>query len=250
MRLTSILVATDLSEPADEAIVQGHELAELWQAQLTVLHVVPHLVRANPLFPQENWQDAVALPEMMEQAAGVLASRVIELTKRTEDSFTVVVDRGEASTVIQDQVEQLQPDLLVVGSRGESSISSVMFGGVSKRVVGDVPCSVLIARPTLSTNRILAAVEQDETGKVLEVAHELAQKAGAELTVLRTMLANGAPEVEIPRAAEAIGAQLVVVGADRRVGLAKVARGGVGEALAEGVARDARCSVLVVRLGG
>ena len=74
-----VLVATDLSEPADEAIRQGHAWAEATGAQLIVCHVVANLMSSNMVFPQLA-QEAATIPELFRQAEDAVSARVAAVT--------------------------------------------------------------------------------------------------------------------------------------------------------------------------
>jgi nucleotide-binding universal stress UspA family protein len=59
---------------------------------------------------------------------------------------TSVVMQGDASSEILTFVNQEDPDLVVVGSRGENALLSFLLGSVARRLVAYARCSVLIAR--------------------------------------------------------------------------------------------------------
>lgn len=54
---------------------------------------------------------------------------------------------GDPREVIVEQAETWQADLIVLGSRGLSTIKRWILGSVAESVVRHAPCSVEIARP-------------------------------------------------------------------------------------------------------
>lgn len=61
--------------------------------------------------------------------------------------ITPEIRPGSAAEVILDTAAELQPDLLVVGSRGKNAVARFFLGSVAERVVCHAPCPVLVARP-------------------------------------------------------------------------------------------------------
>lgn len=62
------------------------------------------------------------------------------------------VRSGSPAWEIVTLADDWQPDLIVVGSKGEGALSRVLLGSVSKRVLAESRCSVRIARPLNSNN--------------------------------------------------------------------------------------------------
>ena len=58
-----------------------------------------------------------------------------------------VLKQGPARDVIQDQVDELKPDLLVLGTHGRSGIAHVVLGSVAEDLLSYPPCDILAVRP-------------------------------------------------------------------------------------------------------
>jgi len=58
-----------------------------------------------------------------------------------------VVKQGPVRDVIEDQVDQLKPDLLVLGTHGRSGIAHVVMGSVAEDLLSYPPCDILAVRP-------------------------------------------------------------------------------------------------------
>jgi nucleotide-binding universal stress UspA family protein len=206
------------------------------------------------------------------------------------------VIRGRPASAIVDEAIAIQPDLLVVGSRGHGPLASVVMGSVSAEVVDHAPCPVLVARHSsvarlvvgadgsASADRALAllrrwpifaghpatvvtvtepvsawaahvgaamypawgdthesaATRREEARQVGERGAEELARAGITSTV---ELREGDPADQLIRAAEAVGADLIVVGSR---GLSTIPRLLIGS-VARKVLLHAPQSVLVVR---
>jgi nucleotide-binding universal stress UspA family protein len=76
-----------------------------------------------------------------------LARQIIEgKLDRLEAKGEVQIVDGDPSTEILRLVELLPAELLVVGTRGRSGVTSVMLGSVAANMVHSAPCSVLGVR--------------------------------------------------------------------------------------------------------
>ena len=145
-----VLVATDLSDSADEAIRAAHELAPAGK-KLVVCHIVHEILRASPLFPQAVQADMEAVIHAESRAAAAVEDRVTALTGRTAD-FEIRIESGAADGAILRVAEDVKATLVVTASRGLSGITRLLLGSVAERIVRYAHCSVFIARPHKKTN--------------------------------------------------------------------------------------------------
>lgn len=179
-----VLVATDLSDSADDAIRTGHELAGT-DKKLVVCHVVHEILRASPLFPQAVQADMEAVIHAESRAAAAVEDRVNALTGRSAKDFDIRIESGPADAAILRVAEDVQSTLIVTASRGLSGIARLLLGSVAERVVRYAHCSVFIARPHEKTQKILVATDLSEASQTAVVhAAELARKNSAELVVI------------------------------------------------------------------
>lgn len=137
-----ILVATDGSPAAADAVAFGVELAAEHDSELLFVHVVPVLdvVPASGFgvggaFPHEpSVLDRMLLVEAAEAAAehGIVASTAL-LRGDTVDEIVAYADSHDV-------------DLIVVGSRGHGAIAGALLGSVSRGVLDESKRPVLIVR--------------------------------------------------------------------------------------------------------
>ncbi len=64
------------------------------------------------------------------------------------DPNKVILDDGLADEVILSAVEQIDPDLIVIGSIARHGISGLLIGNTAENVLRRVSCSVLTVKPT------------------------------------------------------------------------------------------------------
>jgi hypothetical protein len=56
-------------------------------------------------------------------------------------------EEGQAATAIVHQAENIQADMIVIGTHGRSGLPHVLLGSVAEKVVRTASCSVLTTRP-------------------------------------------------------------------------------------------------------
>lgn len=137
----NILCATDFSDHCRVAAERAAELARLYGARLTLLHVVEHFpVNRSDVAPEdvdpEHYQEA--------RAQGLLA----EVAKRLDFEH---VDRKVRFSMQSAQHEILryagkhEPDLIVIASHGRHGVSTIL-GSTTYGVTHNSPCDVLSVR--------------------------------------------------------------------------------------------------------
>jgi nucleotide-binding universal stress UspA family protein len=132
-----ILVAYDGSESAQRALEQAAELASTGAtvSVISVAEPLPQFGRAAPmLLPEEDEERRHELGD----AKATLAGKGIEAS--------VVERKGDPATMIVDEAEQEQADMIVMGTRGLNTAQRWLMGSVSSRVVQHAPCNVLVVR--------------------------------------------------------------------------------------------------------
>ena len=144
----SIVVGTDGSETAGEAVRQATELAKSLKASL-------HLVSAYEPVPEgrlreERQQIPEDLQWMVNPREDVDAT--LEEAGKTlkEAGVTVQIHarEGDPADAILDVAEEQGADLIVVGNKGMTGAKRFLLGSVPNKVSHHAPCSVMIIRTT------------------------------------------------------------------------------------------------------
>jgi nucleotide-binding universal stress UspA family protein len=142
-----VLVATDLSDPAQLALEAGVREAARRKRRLVIVHATEPLSRrteaAMALFGIIPISETAELRrERAEFARQILQSAL----QRAGAHGEVQIVEGRPSTEILRLVEALPVELLVLGTLGRSAVSRMMLGSVATDVVRHARCSVLAIR--------------------------------------------------------------------------------------------------------
>ena len=141
-----ILLAIDGSEHSGAAVEAV--AARPWPPG-TIVRVLSAVERVVPP-ATEVWYDAGG---SLEQAREELTKRADQLTVGVAEKVraagltaeTAVRD-GDPRSVIVDEAEEWDADLIVVGSHGYTGLKRWLLGSVAQSVVSHAPCSVEVVR--------------------------------------------------------------------------------------------------------
>jgi len=144
-----ILVPTDFSELAAEALRRAVRIAERFPARVHLLHIhtppVAGLWGAEELAPPVAWQKelrALAERRLREAAEAAKEGKSVEIQTELVESL------ASPAHEICEAAKRLQADLIVIGRHGKKGVlDRWLLGSTTERVVRHAPCSVLVAMP-------------------------------------------------------------------------------------------------------
>ena len=138
MPFKRILTAVAFSANSLEAFRVATEMASVHSASLHLLHVIEALPSGPGQATMEFVQQA---NEAVEQ---LVASSKPALEKVT---LTTEVASGRAFDEIVNRARDWRADLMVLGTKGTTSLEEIFLGGTAEHVIKESPCSVLIVQP-------------------------------------------------------------------------------------------------------
>ncbi len=138
MKYKRILVATDLMEGADNILKKATELARQMHAELHLIHVVEPL----PGYGYAFIGSAEIEVELVKEAKSQLAKLG---TKFDVDAKHRHVEIGPTKIEITRIADEIESDLIVVGSHGHSGFGALL-GSTANAVVHNAKCDVLTVR--------------------------------------------------------------------------------------------------------
>ncbi len=144
--LDRVLVPYDFSDYSELALTYALSLAQEYQAELHLLHVLPpHTVTQ----PEISWY-----PLKNESAYHNAAQRLrrsIPGEAYLWCKVTTAVSEGHAYREILNYAEKNEIDLISIGAHGAGFGMQTLFGSNVDRVLRQAPCPVLVARPLKPT---------------------------------------------------------------------------------------------------
>jgi nucleotide-binding universal stress UspA family protein len=144
----SIVVGTDGSETANEAVRQATELAKATGDSIDLVSayepVAGQRLREEKRGIPEDLQWAVNAREdvdaTLNDAAGKIRSGGVEVN--------TFARQGDPADAILDVAEERNAGLIIVGNKGMTGAKRFLLGSVPNKVSHHAPCSVLIIRTT------------------------------------------------------------------------------------------------------
>jgi nucleotide-binding universal stress UspA family protein len=142
----SIVVGTDGSDTAREAVRQAVELAARLGARLEIVSAYEPVPRARL---RDEAQPAPADPQWMVNPREDVDATLREAAEAAREGGVEAVTyarQGDPADAILDVAEEQRADLIVVGNKGMTGARRFLLGSVPNRVSHHAPCSVLIIR--------------------------------------------------------------------------------------------------------
>jgi nucleotide-binding universal stress UspA family protein len=134
--LNRIFVPYDFSEPAGQAVRYGEALADLYGAELSLVHVVQEL-----MVPMEY---EVEVPKVDREAVTERARTALEDVSDRE--HRILVRTGHPARRIVELADDHDADLLVIATHGRTGLRRVLLGSVAEQVIRRAPCPVFTVK--------------------------------------------------------------------------------------------------------
>jgi universal stress protein A len=145
----NIVVTTDLSENANEALPYAVDLARKYNGTLTLLHVCEDPAYYASAAAAEGFVVDVGTwtEKIVKEREEALKERAAQRTKEFDLEFKPVMRNGHASSEIVAFAKESKADVVVIATHGRTGLSHLVFGSVAERVIRHCPCAVLSVRP-------------------------------------------------------------------------------------------------------
>ena len=164
VEVKKILYATDLSENARFAYAYAVSLADLYGAQITLMHVLPELSELMDkhiigYIDADRWEKIKA--QHFDEAREALIGKrkdhlaVRDVLQQFSENATegegvgsdqIIVERGNPVEKIIEHSVKGKFDLIVMGTHGHGTLEDAMIGSTARRVVRRSKIPVLVVR--------------------------------------------------------------------------------------------------------
>ena len=156
LEFKKLLVASDFSSDSELALRYGLSLAQEYQSELHLLHV---LTNSRTKDEDIAWTSQNAEGPYHEAARQLHQSIPAEAHLWIE--VTHAVREGRAFREIVSYAVEQETDLICIGAHGQGFRLETLFGSNADRVLRESPCPVLVARPLASN----VPASREERGK-------------------------------------------------------------------------------------
>jgi nucleotide-binding universal stress UspA family protein len=133
--MKNILLAYDGGEPAKRALAMAIELTKMFDANLSVVSVVPVRSGRSPIDP---WDDRSVHAQELQQARQMLRYAGLEAE--------MIEPAGDPAKEIEKIARAGDFDTVIVGSRGLGTLQRALQGSVSEHVAAHADATVIVAR--------------------------------------------------------------------------------------------------------
>jgi nucleotide-binding universal stress UspA family protein len=190
--MKKILVPTDFSPVADNALKHAIEIASKFKSELYLYHVYT--------FDRFNYdlnfpEDEQPFTEKVNRSMNRTKQKFMEKITQNGLSIQTFVEQDDIFSLFGRKVLKHGIDLIVMGSNGASGLSKVIFGSVATTALEMAKVPVLIFSPNHSfrslENIVLAIDDKEVSSNVLSPLQKMAFKFGAKVTVLNVNAGSG-----------------------------------------------------------
>ena len=143
IQVRRILVPIDFSDHAEVIIEWAAHLAAEHDSEVILLHVYHLPIEFQQVegayLPADFWNTVKEEAERsLSKYGDQLRERGIPVREITRE--------GYPATVIEEEVELEEADMVVIGTRGRTGLGHMLLGSIAERVVQKAPCPVLTVK--------------------------------------------------------------------------------------------------------
>jgi|SRR5438445_9254516 len=145
---SSIVVGTDGSETATQAVRQAIDMAKAVDATLELVSAYAPVPERKLREERRDAPDDVQWAIHPRQEVEASLADAADLAREAGVAVNTHARQGDPSDAILDVAEERGADLVVVGNKGMTGAKRFLLGSVPNKVSHHAPCSVLIIRTT------------------------------------------------------------------------------------------------------
>lgn len=139
-----ILTAIDFSESSDFAFEYALTLAQQFQAELTIMHVINEPVDLRGFYvPHISFEQ---LEKEIEEGAEKMMGKFCQTRMADFPNYKTAIVTGIPYEEIIKKAQDSDSSLIVLGTHGRTGFDHIIFGSTAERVVRSASCPVLTIR--------------------------------------------------------------------------------------------------------
>lgn len=134
--MQQVLVATDRSEMAKEALKRAISVAKKKDAQLFIIHVIE-----SP-FVESPYLKPIDQSEIKKE----ITDEIDQLNSESQVEYNLFIEHGDVVDLIIHKAEKLEVDLIILGCNGKADIESNYFGTTTLKLIQRTRLPVLVVK--------------------------------------------------------------------------------------------------------
>ncbi len=155
--IKKILYAADLSENARNAFGYALDLAQKYNAMVTILYVMENMNhiaenQVRDLFGKDEWNKIKS--EKFEHITKKIDARIENFCQEMNSYFAscrllvedILIKEGSPTLEILETSKDIKADMIVMGSYGHNILQGALLGGTARKVVKNSEIPVLVVR--------------------------------------------------------------------------------------------------------
>ncbi len=180
--MKNILVPTDFSEQAENALQVAAQLARRFDAEIFLLHFLElPLQQIDAMSPHSELPEAMFFMKLAQKRFKEVLSRDYLADVKVHET----VEFNQSFNQLPETCQENKIDLIVMGSHGVSGIKEIFIGSNTEKVVRNSNIPVLVIKKAHESFEIkdfvFASDFTDDTKKTYDEAVSLAKELGATL---------------------------------------------------------------------
>jgi len=191
--IKKILLAVSGLGHAEEMLKTLKEVPAIGQAEVTVLHVVP--AQASAQVMTSKWEEG-----------GKILGAAIETVNLDASKVTAILRQGDPKDVVCQVADEINADLIIMGSRGLKRLQSILANSVSQYVFQLSSRPMLLVKDDIyikKIKRVMVAIDGTEaTQQCLQLALFLVRDIKGGQLILTHVDKNASKSGEVATPAE------------------------------------------------
>jgi nucleotide-binding universal stress UspA family protein len=153
--IEKILLAVSGLGHAEEMLKSLKDVPSIQRAKVTVLHVVPDQVTAENM--TAKWEEG-----------GKILANAIQYLSLDPSRVSSILRQGDPKTVVCQVADEIEADLIIMGSRGLKRLQSILSNSVSQYVFQLSSRPMLLVKDDVYVkriNRVMVAMDNSDSAK-------------------------------------------------------------------------------------